>query len=139
MMPGDDVLTEPVVRRLEVFTGAGRRRKWTAQAKAQVVEESYALSVGEVAERYALSKTQLFTWRRQARDQNGAPELRSSFVPVLVETAVRTPVAAEPPKRRRRSRDVGIELEIDGVVVRVGRGAEARTVAAVIKALKAER
>ena len=29
-----------------------------------------------------------------------------------------------------------IELEIDGVVVRVGRGAEAKTVAAVIRALK---
>jgi transposase len=30
-----------------------------------------------------------------------------------------------------------IELEIDGVSVRVGRGADARTVAAVIRALKA--
>ena len=29
------------------------------------------------------------------------------------------------------------ELEIDGVMVRVGRGAEAKTVAAVIRALKA--
>ena len=25
MMPGDDVLTEPVARRLEIFTGADRR------------------------------------------------------------------------------------------------------------------
>jgi transposase len=137
MMPGDDMLTEPVIRRLEVFTGAGRRRKWTAQAKAQIVAESYALSVGEVAERYALSKTQLFTWRRQARDQNGAPELRSSFVPVLVEMPA--PLIHKAPRRRSRSQDGGIELEIDGVVVRVGRGAEARTVAAVIKALKAQR
>lgn len=32
-----------------------------------------------------------------------------------------------------------IELEIDGVVVRVCRGAETKTVAAVIKALKAVR
>ena len=30
-----------------------------------------------------------------------------------------------------------IEVEIDGVTVRVGRGAEAKTVAAVIRALKA--
>ena len=139
MMRGDDVLTEPVVRRLEVFTGAGRRRKWTAQAKAQIVAESYALSVGDVADRYALSKTQLFTWRRHARDQNGAREQCSSFVPVLVEAAVRTPMAAESLEKRGRSRDGGIELEIDGVVVRVGRGAEAKTVAAVIKALKAQR
>ena len=46
---------------------------------------------------------------------------------------------AESPKKRLRSRDGGIELEIEGVVVRVGRGAEAKTVAAVIKALKAGR
>src|SRR6266851_8891975 len=32
--------TEPV-RRLEVFTGSGRRRAWTAAQKAQIVAESY--------------------------------------------------------------------------------------------------
>ena len=42
-------------------------------------------------------------------------------------------------KRTRRSREGGIELEIDGVVMRVSHGAQAKTVAAVIKALKAER
>jgi hypothetical protein len=31
---------EPV-RRLEVFTGAGRRRTWTAEQKAQNLAESY--------------------------------------------------------------------------------------------------
>jgi transposase len=31
-----------------------------------------------------------------------------------------------------------IEMEIDGVSVRIGRGADARTVAAVIRALKAD-
>jgi hypothetical protein len=34
MMSGDDVLTEPMARRIEVFTGAGRRRKWSPEAKA---------------------------------------------------------------------------------------------------------
>jgi Transposase len=29
------------VRRLEVFTGAGRRRTWTAEQKAQSLAESY--------------------------------------------------------------------------------------------------
>ena len=31
---------EPV-RRLEVFTGAGRRRAWSAEQKARIVTESY--------------------------------------------------------------------------------------------------
>ena len=42
MMPGDDVLMLPAGRRIEVFTGAGRRRRWSAGAKAQIVAESYA-------------------------------------------------------------------------------------------------
>ena len=42
-------------------------------------------------------------------------------------------------KARRALRGGGIELEIDRVVVRVERGAEATTVAAVIQALKAGR
>lgn len=57
-----------------------------------------------------------------------------SFVPALVEMAQKTPRA------RPRAAGAGrgdIELEIEGVVVRVRRGAEAKTVAAVIKALKA--
>jgi hypothetical protein len=45
----------------------------------------------------------------------------------------------KPSKRARRSGGGGTELEIDGVVVRVNRGAEIRTIAAVIQALKAPR
>jgi transposase len=65
------------------------------------------------------------------------------FAPVLVEGPA-LPVASPPPEpkprpKKTRERTGGIELEIDGVVVRVGRGAEVRTVAAVIKALKAQR
>ncbi|CAN7188386.1 hypothetical protein LJR225_000513 [Phenylobacterium sp. LjRoot225] len=40
MMSGDDVLPMPEVRRIEVFTGAGRRRRWSVEAKAQIVAES---------------------------------------------------------------------------------------------------
>ena len=123
------------MRRMEVFTGAGQRRKWTPEAKAQVVAESYAgvETVCEVARRHGLAPTQLFTWRRLAKA--AAPR----FVPVLVEPTATPTQQEEPSKRRRRSRDGGIELEIDGVVMRVSRGAEAKTVAAVIRALKADR
>jgi transposase len=141
-MPGDDVLSEPVARRVEVFTGAGRRRRWSAEAKAQIVAESYATSVGEVADRYGLAKTQLFTWRRDARGAAGAGPFELSFAPVVVEPAPETAAAArsqDKPKKARRTRPGGIELEIDGMVVRVERGAEARTVAAVIQALKRSR
>src|SRR5438067_9698868 len=56
---------EPV-RRLEVFTGAGRRRSWTAEQKLQIINESYAdgETVSAVARRHGLTPQQLFGWRR---------------------------------------------------------------------------
>src|SRR5437867_11284719 len=59
---------EPV-RRLEVFTGAGRRRSWTAEQKLQIINESYAdgETVSAVARRHGLTPQQLFGWRRAAR------------------------------------------------------------------------
>ena len=64
------------------------------------------------------------------------PGPRMSFVPALVEAPEKAERARPRPARAGRG---DIELEIDGVVVRVRRGAEAKTVAAVIKALKAMR
>jgi transposase len=48
------------VRRLEVFTGAGRRRRWSAEQKARIIAESYAKgdSVCAVARRHGLSPQQ---------------------------------------------------------------------------------
>lgn len=141
MMSGDDVLTMPSADRVEVFTGSGRRRRWSDEAKAQIVAESYSTSVSEAAQRHGLSKTQVFTWRRDAR-QPLALVPTPLFTPVVVEPA---PTPASPEARRpvrsegRRSGDGGIELDIDGVTVRVDRGAEAKTVAAIIRALKAPR
>ncbi len=65
-------LVEPV-RRIEVFTGAGRRRAWTGEEKARIVAESCAGddTVCGVARRHGLTPQQLFTWRRQARRRAG--------------------------------------------------------------------
>jgi len=130
-------------RRFEVFTGSGRRREWLPEEKARIVAESYDAgeTVSAVARRYALSPQQLFAWRRAARlplDETPAPE--PLFVPAVVAAPISERAARQPPKPRKRkaARDAGvIELEIDGVAMRVGRGADARTVAAVIRALKA--
>src|SRR4051812_19882087 len=62
---------EPV-RRLEVFTGAGRRRSWITEQKAQIVAESCAegATVSAVAQRHGLTAQQLFVWRRKAKSDN---------------------------------------------------------------------
>ena len=61
------------------------------------------------------------------------------FVPAVVEGPL--PERAVRRRGRNRTRQVDrscgiIEVEIDGVTVRVGRGAEAKTVTAVLRALK---
>lgn len=131
---------EPV-RRLEIFTGSGRRREWSAEYKTRIVSESFepGVTVSEIARRYALSPQQLFGWRRVARrSATRADASAPSFVPAVVAM----PEASVPRQASRRKRkavcDAGvIELEIDGVTVRVGRGTEGSTIAAVIQALKA--
>jgi transposase-like protein len=57
------------VRRIELITGTGRRRRWSSEDKARIVAESLAsgVSVSEVARRHGLSPQQLFAWRREAR------------------------------------------------------------------------
>ena len=129
-------------RRFEVFTGSGRRREWLPEEKARIVAESYEAgeTVSAVARRYALSPQQLFAWRRAARQPLAeAPAPESLFVPAVVAAPMSEPAARRATTRKRKAaRDAGvIELEIDGVAMRVGRGADTRTVAAVIRALKA--
>lgn len=134
-------ITEPV-RRIEVFTGVGRRRTWSAEDKARIVAESVTSgdSVCSVARRHGLSPQQLFGWRRQARQPAAASDDAHAplFVPAIVETPLVKRAIAGRKRTRPADRSSGvIEVEIDGVTVRVGRGAEAKTVAAVLRALKA--
>jgi transposase len=130
------------VRRIEVFTGTGRRRTWSAEDKARIVAESLTSgeSVCAVARRHGLSPQQLFGWRRQVREAaEGAEPKAPLFVPAVVESTMpEAPrMCVKPRSRRRDDADGIIEVEIDGVTVRINRGAEAKTVAAVLQALKA--
>ena len=142
-------ITEPV-RRLEVFTGAGRRRKWSDEDKAQIVAEIVASgdSVCSVARRHGLSPQQLFGWRRQlreaARGQSEADEVQ--FVPAVVDAVVSSPARGRDlgrehraPRRKARVDDGIIEIEVDGITIRAGRGADTTMIASIVQALKASR
>lgn len=149
-MPCDDAGTKGA-QRFEIFTGAGKRRDWSPEVKASIIAESYsgAETVCAVARRHGLASSQLFTWRRELRKQLAdrgltlpmAPAQAPSFVPAVIEPAPSAdPVAASRrPRRRRRSQTSAVELEIDGVAVKIARGADAHVIAAVIEALKATR
>ena len=70
-MPCDDASTKRRAQRFEVFTGTGRRRDWDPSVKAAIVAESYSglESVSAVARRHDIVPSQLFTWRRELREQ----------------------------------------------------------------------
>ena len=62
------------------------------------------------------------------------------FVPAVLDVAPSSPSVRRQRKMPRGQGEPGagmIEVEIDGVTVRVGRGADAKTVRAVLRALKA--
>jgi transposase len=136
-------ITEPV-RRLEVFTGAGRRRKWSNEDKARIVAETVASgdSVCAVARRHGLSPQQLFGWRCQLREAAAGNSEEVKFVPAVVDVGASAPALGRERKARRcKSKpDVGmIEVDVEGVTIRVGRGADATMIAAIVQALKASR
>jgi transposase len=119
-------------RRLEVFTGAGRRRSWTAEQKAEIVAECDAsgASVSAVARRHGLTPQQLFGWRRDARQQAAeAMDGIAAFAPVIVESHV--PILPVPQEPRL------IEVAIGTVTVRVPSGTDSATLETVLRAVKA--
>jgi transposase len=120
---------EPV-RRLEVFTGAGRRRAWTSEQKAQIIAESYegGGSVSAVARRHGLTPQQLFGWRRGTRASKPA------FAPVIVEAAPPWADASGAPVVTGGSSV--IEIVAGALTVRLAPGTDAATLAMVLRAVK---
>src|SRR3954462_2558260 len=93
-------------RRVEVLTGPVRRRRWSAEKKARIVEEALApgARVSEGARRWDVCLQPVFGWRRAAcravtavttkRSQAPAP----NFVPIMTDVAPPAPVQrATPP------------------------------------------
>src|SRR3954466_126724 len=82
-------------RRIEVFTGAGRRRNWAADEKAAIVAESYApgKTVCGVARRHGPTPAQLFTRRGPPpRARSPVQEPPVLFVPAVVEPSPGPPL-----------------------------------------------
>jgi transposase len=123
------------VRRVEVITGAGRRRRWTREAKARVVAESYSsgLAVSEVARRHQIRAQQLFGWRHQARTGRlGMHEdVVASFVPVIADMS-----GGGAPGAPAATTNLVIEIELAGAIVRVPGEVSASALTAVLTAVK---
>jgi transposase len=131
-------------RRIEVLTGPVRRRRWSAEEKARIVEETLApgARVSEVARRWQVCSQQVFGWRRAAcravtavaatttAEAPAAPD----FVPIM--TGVRQAVSI--PRATPASAAPVIEVKLAGAVVRVASGMDdAAQLTAVLRAVRA--
>ena len=120
-------------RRIEVFTGAGRRRDWSGEDKARIIAESYAgsESVSGVARRYGLTVSQLFAWRRTAAKAKPAKRGRkaAAFAPVVVSDE--SALGGRP--QRYGHDDTIVEIVIGQMIVRVGHGVDMARLAVVLR------
>jgi transposase len=105
------------LRRIEVITGTGRRRRWDVETKARLVAESFepGRSVSEVARCHDISPSLLFLWRRQAAkaEKNAESTVRggSAFVPMVV--------AGDTPAVLVANETCEIEVELGDVRIRI--------------------
>ena len=117
-------------RRIEVFTGTGRRRRWSSDEKARIVEETLETGavVSEVARRHGITSQQLFGWRRTARSLAIERADASGFAPVMLEA---------PAEKPRPSDGAVLEIIVGAMVARIPLRADGATLARIVRALKA--
>jgi len=61
-------------RRIELITGEARRRRWSAEEKAEILAESFepGARVSEVALRHGVNRGLLWAWRHEVRKSAAA-------------------------------------------------------------------
>lgn len=137
----------------EVLVGPERRRRWSEDEKARIIEESLrpGAQVTDIARRHGISRALLYSWRRAARCAPVSPVVPPApeFVPVLLSapeepqsaavtvTAVPDRGSRRPAKRRT---DGGGEIEVvlpGGARLTLRGRVEATALRAVLAALKA--
>ena len=124
-------------RRVEMVTGAGRRRIWPDDLKATIVLETLeeGASVSEIARRHGVASNQVFKWRRKAQKQLPAPGTQAAlFASVVPEPDLRRPPASQSPASCAM-----IEVEIADVRVRIPVTAAPEAIRALIEGLSKRR
>jgi transposase len=124
-----------VSRRVEVLTGPGRRRRWSDRQKAVVAAEALGAIVAQVARRWQVSASQVFSWRRAALQMKSGqgPAIGPAFAPIVEATMM----PGAPPPMPALARVADIEIDFGGTVVRVANGVDTKTLIAVLRAVRA--
>ena len=108
----------------EILNGVERRRRWSEDEKARIIEESFTAGakVSDVARKHGVSRGLIFAWRKEARVDGlaipavprliavqlaASPPLPSRVLPALAPTP--------PPPVRFAGRKAGmIEIDLGG-------------------------
>jgi transposase len=123
--------------------GIERRRRWSRDERARIVEETLTPGavVSEVARRHGVAQSLLFTWRRLARAAAEPRERGSSILlPVEIDATPPPPPEAARPLRPgpsgRRQKPGVIEIELgSGNRVRVDNDVDADALRRVLSVL----
>ena len=123
-----------VTGRIDVVSSPTGRRNWPDAVKGRIVAESYSgdVSASEVARRNGIVPSQLFAWRRQAREGRFALPVDDDtlFAPVLIEDADAAPTSpASVPAN-------GIEIDVGGVIIRLPLDTPAVRLVEIVRALR---
>jgi transposase len=127
--------------RVEVLSGVERRRRWSRDDKARIVEETLSpgAKVSEVARRHGISASLVFTWRRQSRANHVPPAVVSRFAAVRISEAPTEAAVSTPSEQPRAAggRNGVIEISLGGGRrVRVDASVDAAALARVLDVLE---
>ena len=126
--------TKVAFGRMEIRTGVGRRRRWTAQEKGRIVAAALnsGVPVAEIARRHDMSSQHLFNWIRAAKEGRLALPADEGAVFVPIVTA-----ATEVREAPNVAASMPIEIGIRNFVVRAVPGIDMRLLIDVLRAVKA--
>ena len=116
-----------VARRVEVFTGTGRRRRWSSDEKVSISRRHGR--GGRACPRSRASRItsqQLFGWRRSARGRAIERSDAPGFAPVMLEA----------PAEKAALDGAVLEILVGAMVPRVPLTADGATLARIVRALK---
>jgi len=132
---------------VEILDGVERRRRWSEDEKARIIEESFAAGakVSDVARKLGVSRGLIFAWRKEARVDGIAIPAVPRLIPVQLAASPSLPSSVlpapltqtPPPPVGSAGRKAGmIEIDLgDGKRVRVDANVDADALGRVLDVL----
>lgn len=122
-----------------MITGPERRRDWAETEKIAIVAKALepGVNVSEIARRHDINPQQLFGWRRRFRAEALIEESHAGAATTFAPVVIASPSSPPPAPTASAPEVASIEISIGAATVRIRGPADAKTLATVLKALRA--